>query len=86
MNNNNWDQETIELVQKLNDKLTIDHNKWHKLKGNKYKRSAELISASLCKLIISSNEKDAIDYIEESIKWLKGININKPCPSRKSPF
>ena len=84
MNNNEWEKETIELVQKLNDKLKIDHKKWHKLKGDKYKRSAELISASLCQLIVSSNNKDAVDYLEESIKWLKGINVDKPCPSKKS--
>ena len=83
---NYWDDEIIELTQKLNDKLKIDHNDWHKYKGNKYKRSAELISASLCQLIISSNKKDAIEYMEESIKWLKGINIDKPCPSRTSSF
>jgi len=82
----NWDKETIELVQKLNDKLKIDHNNWHKHKGNKYKRSAELISAGLCQLIISLNDKASIDYMEESIKWLKGINIDEPCPSRNSSF
>ena len=53
-----WDKDIIELVQKLNEKLKIDHNNWHKFKGNKYKRSAELISASLCQLMISCNEKD----------------------------
>ena len=83
---NNWDNDVIQLVQKLNEKLKIDHKNWHKYKGNKYKRSAELISASLCQLVISCNEKDAIDYMEESLKWLKGINEDKPCPSRKSPF
>ena len=80
-----WNEDIIELVQKLNDELKIDHNNWHKFKGNKYKRSAELISAGLCQLIISCNEKEAIDYMEESIKWLKEINVNKPCPSKKSP-
>ena len=83
---NYWNEDIIELAQKLNDKLKIDHNNWHKFKGNKYKRSAELMSAGLCQLIISSNEKDAIVYMEESIKWLKGINVDKPCPSRKSSF
>ena len=52
-----WDKDTIQLVQSLNDKLKIDHSKWHKDKGNKYNRSAELISAGLCHLIISCNEK-----------------------------
>ena len=83
---NYWGNDIIELVQKLNDKLRIDHNNWHKNKGNKYKRSVELISAALCQLIISNNEKYAIDYMEESIKWLKEINVDKPCPSKNSSF
>ena len=83
---NYWENDIIELVQKLNDKLKIDHNNWHKHKGNKYKRSAELMSAGLCQLIISNNQKEAIDYMEESIKWLKEINVDKPCPSRNSSF
>ena len=81
-----WDKDTIKLVQNLNNKLKIDHSKWHKYKGNKFKRSAELISAGLCHLIISSNEKETIEYLEESLKWLKEINVDKPCPSKKSSF
>ena len=81
-----WDKETIKLVQDLNDKLKIDHIKWHKNKGNKYKRSAELISAGLCQLIISCNEKQTIEYMEESIKWLKDINVDNPCPSKNHLF
>ena len=80
----NWDDNIIQLAQQLNDKLKIDHNDWHKLKGKKLNRSSELISAALCQLLISGNEKDAINYLEESIKWLKGINVDKPCPSKNS--
>ena len=83
---NYLEKDIIELAQKLNDKLKIDHNNWHKLKGNKFQRSAELMSAALCQLIISNNEKYAIEYMEESIKWLKEINVDKPCPSRNSSF
>ena len=82
----NCDQDIILLAQKLNDKLKINHVEWHKLKGKKINRSAELISAALCQLLVSENEKDAINYLEESIKWLKGINVDKPCPSKHSPF
>ena len=81
-----FDEDIIELVQTLNNKLKIDHINWHKLKGKKINRSTELISAALCQLIISKNEKDAIDYLEESIKWLKGINVDKPCPDKHSSF
>ena len=83
---NYWEKDIVDHVQKLNDKLKIDHNNWHKYKGNKYKRSAELMSAGLCQLIIANNEQYAIDYMEESIKWLKEINVDKPCPSRESSF
>ena len=82
----NSDEDTIQLAQKLNNKLKIDHLDWHKLKGKKLNRSAELISAALCQLLISENEKDTIKYLEESLKWLKGINVNKPCPSKHSSF
>ena len=78
------DEDIIQLAQKLNDKLTINHLDWHKLKGKKINRSAELISSALCQLLISKNEKVVINYLEESIKWLKGINVDKPCPSKHS--
>ena len=81
---NKCDDDIIMLAQKLNNKLKIDHLDWHKLKGKKINRSAELISAALCQLLISENEKDAINYLEESIKWIKGINVDKPCPSKHS--
>ena len=83
---NKSDEDIVELLQTLNNKLKIDHIDWHKLKGKKINRSAELISAALCQLLISKNEKDAINYLEESIKWLKGINVDKPCPSKQSSF
>ena len=81
-----WPCKIINLVRELNENLKIDHNNWHKLKSNKNIRAAELISSALCQLIIGNNEKDSIAYLEESIKWLKGINIDTPCPDRKSPL
>ena len=83
---NHTDKDIILLAQKLNNKLKIDHLNWHNLKGKKINRSAELISAALCQLLISKNEEDTINYLEESIKWLKGINVDNPCPSKHSSF
>ena len=81
-----WPNNTQKIVKELNENLKIDHKNWHKLKSNKNIRAAELISAALCQLIIGNNNKDSIAYLEESIKWLKGINIDTPCPDRKSPL
>ncbi|MDC3118710.1 DUF6439 family protein [Prochlorococcus sp. AH-716-K03] len=82
----NVDEDIIQLAQELNNKLKIDHLEWHKLKGKKINRSAELISAALCQLLISGNEEDTISYLEESIKWLKEINVDKPCQRKHSSF
>ena len=81
-----WPNNTQRIVKDLNENLKIDHHNWHKLKSNKNIRAAELISSALCQLIIGNNEKDSIAYLEESIKWLKGINIDTPCPDRKLPL
>ena len=79
-----WTNDIKEHVKSLNEKLKIDHNSWHKYKGNKNIRAAELISSALCQLVIGNNEKDTIAYLEESIKWLKEINVDKPCPHKSS--
>jgi len=81
-----WPNNTQRIVKDLNENLKIDHNNWHKLKSKKNIRAAELISSALCQLIIGNNIKDSIAYLEESIKWLKGINVDTPCPDRKSPL
>ena len=79
-----WTKDTHLLIKELNDQLKIDHNNWHKFKSNKNIRAAELISSALCQLVIGKNEENSIEYLEESIKWLKGINKDIPCPDRKS--
>ena len=83
---NFWSGEVTNLVKNLNQNLKISHLDWHKYKGNKNIRAAELISSALCQLIIGNNENDTIAYLEESINWLKGINVDKPCPDKKSPL
>ena len=79
-----WSKDISDEVVLLNQKLKLDHNNWHKLKSNKNIRAAELISSALCQLIIGDNVKESIAYLEESIKWLKGLNVDLPCPDKKS--
>ena len=53
----NWPKDINVSVKTLNEQLKIDHNEWHKFKGNKNKRAAELISSALCQLIIGIMKK-----------------------------
>ena len=81
---NNQSKELNDLIRALNQKLMINHTNWHKLKGNKNRRAAELISSALSQLIVGENENEAILYLEESLKWMKGEIKDKPCPHKKS--
>ena len=81
---NNQSKELNDLLRALNQKLMINHTNWHKLKGNKNRRAAELISSALSQLIVGENENEAILYLEESLKWMKGEIKDKPCPHKKS--
>ena len=76
----NSSNEINDLLISLNKKLMINDQKWHNFKGDKNKRAAELISAALCQLIIGDNESEAIVYLEQSIKWIKGDIKDQPCP------
>jgi len=81
---NNQSKELNDLIRALNQKLMINHTNWHKLKGDKNRRAAELISSALSQLIVGENENEAILYLEESLKWMKGEIKDKPCPHKKS--
>ena len=80
----NQSHELHVLISTLNKELMISHKDWHKYKGDKKRRAAELISSALSQLIIGENEKEAIKYLEESLKWIKGEIKDKPCPHRNS--
>ena len=80
---NYWSEDVHDSVESLNNKLKINHLNWHKLKSKKEIRAAELISSALCQLIIGNNKIDAIAYLEESLNWLRGKNIDTPCPDKK---
>ena len=60
--------------------------KWHNPAEISSADRLYLFPLSLCHLIISCNDKDTIEYIEESVKWLKEINVDQPCPSKNHLF
>tara|TARA_Y100001968_G_scaffold126217_1_gene115175 strand:- start:189 stop:449 length:261 start_codon:yes stop_codon:yes gene_type:complete len=74
----------IDLAVALHKELIINENSWHKLKGDHDRRAAELISASLVKLLSGNNSSDIEAHLEQSMLWLKR-EINAPsCPDRKN--
>ena len=76
-----WSPESIELADKLHRELSIDHNNWHRLKGNHERRAAELISASLVQLINGGSYIEVEELNLQGLKWLKN-EIKDPGCSR----
>ena len=64
----------------LHKEIAIKNEDWHKLKNNKKRRSAELISSALIKLILGGENKDIVEYLVQSIRWLKNEIKDPGCP------
>tara|TARA_Y100001968_G_scaffold232902_1_gene215740 strand:- start:202 stop:459 length:258 start_codon:yes stop_codon:yes gene_type:complete len=64
----------------LHKEIAIKNEDWHKLKNNKKRRSAELISSALIKLIMNGETKDIVEELLQSIRWLKNEIKDPGCP------
>jgi len=66
-----WDKDTIQLVQSLNNKLKIDHSKWHKEKGNITFLMVSVVDSEI-------NIKITYEELINSGNWHEGwINLSK---------
>ncbi len=79
--NSLWSNQTKNLIGLLHTELTLNNNNWHKLKTNKYRRSAELIASALSQIINGGEDKDIEDLIEQSLKWIREEAKDPGCPS-----
>ena len=79
--NSLWTRETKRLLQSLHAELILNNNNWHKLKTNKYRRSAELLISALSQIINNGKDKDIEDLIKQALKWIKEETKDPGCPS-----
>ncbi len=79
--NSLWTTQAEILVKSLHSELVLNNHNWHKLKSNKYRRTAELIVSALSQIINGGKDKDIEDLIEQSLKWIKGDAKDPGCPS-----
>ena len=66
---NNSDEDTIQLAQKLNNKLKIDHLDWHKLKGKKLNNEGVYVGCYKdinIRLAIKYNQFEIIKYLVQT--------------------
>ncbi len=80
-NNYIWPEKIKLLVKELHDEISLNNYNWHKLRGNKQRRSAELIISAISQLINQGEEAEIEDLLNQAILWLKEEIKDTGCKS-----
>ena len=70
-NNSIWPEKAESLVKELHDEITLDNYNWHQFRGNKKRRSAELIISAISQLINDGDEIEIENLLKQAISWIK---------------
>ena len=65
-----WSEEAKSLVKELHKEISLDNYNWHQFRGNKKRRSAELIISALSQLINDGNDVEIETLLKQSILWI----------------
>ncbi len=66
-----WPERTKMLVKELHNEISIDNYSWHKFRGNKKRRSAELIISAVSQLINDGDELEIENLLKQAILWIR---------------
>jgi len=66
-----WSKKARLLAKELHNEIGLDNYNWHQFRGNKKRRSAELISAALSQLIHDGDELEIETLLKQAILWIK---------------
>ena len=76
-----WSEKAKLLVKELHNEISLDNYNWHQFRGNKQRRSGELIISALSQLINEGDELEIEDLIHQAILWIKGDIKDTGCKS-----
>ena len=76
-----WSEKVHLLVKELHNEISLSNYNWHKFRGNKQRRSAELIISAISQLINSGDEAEIEDLLNQAILWLKEEIKDTGCKS-----
>tara|TARA_Y100001968_G_scaffold67872_1_gene58855 strand:+ start:217 stop:474 length:258 start_codon:yes stop_codon:yes gene_type:complete len=66
-----WSEKAKKLAKELHHEVSIDNYNWHKYRGNKERRSAELIISAISQLINNGDEEEIEELLKQAILWIK---------------
>ena len=76
-----WPEKVKLLAKELHNEISLDNYNWHKFRGNKQRRSAELIISAISQLINDGNEIEIEELLNQAILWLKEEIKDTGCKS-----
>ena len=66
-----WSENAKSLAKELHNEITLDNYNWHKFRGNKQRRSGELIISAISQLINDGDELEIETLLNQAILWIK---------------
>jgi len=76
-----WPEKVKLLIKELHNEISIDNYNWHKFRGNKQRRSAELIISAISQLINDGDEKEVENLLNQAILWINEDVKDTGCKS-----
>ena len=66
-----WSEKAKSLAKDLHNEISLDNYNWHEFRGNKQRRSAELIISAISQLINDGEEIEIERLLNQAILWIK---------------
>ena len=76
-----WSEKAKLLAKELHDEISLDNYNWHKFRGNKQRRSAELIISAISQLINEGDEIEIESLLNQAILWINEEIKDTGCKS-----
>ena len=76
-----WPEKVHLLAKELHNEISLDNYNWHKFRGNKKRRSAELIISAISQLINDGEDAEIEELLSQAILWLKEEIKDTGCKS-----
>ncbi len=74
-----WSEKAKSLTKQLHEEISLDNYNWHQFRGNKQRRSAELIISAISQLINDGDEIEIENLLKQAFLWIKEEVIDKGC-------
>ena len=76
-----WSEKAKSLAIDLHNEISLDNYNWHEFRGNKQRRSAELIISAISQLINDGDEIEIENLLNQAILWIREEIKDKGCKS-----